>query len=233
MESDKIQTTIAYILRIVFVAIIIYALYLMVTSFPSQVVPDYLGMYLRFMQDQGFNSVLGFGIMNSRARMLLAISALVTLVGLAQWVFKRWNKNSHNLIVTTNWPYFVVLWIIVLFTTTFDNAANNYDWYWDPVHNVAGRVDVWTHMLAGINAAFIISAFNFERPLRLTRKWAWLADIGLVVAIAAFWEFLENLYPEFYFNLLMNSLQDLVMTALVGGIIAVLLYEKLVDEMGI
>ncbi len=233
MVHDDLQRFVAYFLRIALILTVVLTLFMMASSYPSLDVPNYLSDYTSFLWDQRENAFLGIGIPNSsRGTLLLTFAEIITIIGFTQWVVGRWVPAVRDFLITVNRYYFVALWIIVLFTTSFDNAANHYGWYWDPVHAVAGRVDVWTHTLAGLNAAFLVSCLNFEKPFQLGRRLAWIADIGIVTAVAAYWETLENLALNHYFNYFWNSMQDMFLTPLVGGVLGVFLYEKLVSPLG-
>ncbi len=234
MGMESLQKFFAYFLRVALILAVGYSLYTMAISYPPQNAQNYLKDYAIFLGDQGLNAFLGEGIANSsRGSLLLTFASIITVIGITQWIVGIWSPNVRSHIITTNRYYFVALWIIVFFSSSFDNAANTYGWYWDPVHAVEGRVDVWTHTLAGFNAALLVSALNFEKALHLDRRRAWFADIGIIIAVSAYWETLENQALNHYFNFFWNSMQDMFLTGLVGAVLGIFLYEKMVVELGI
>lgn len=192
------------------------------TSFPAQSVPDYFKLYQDYVTRFGILALLGIHQPDSRAFWLL-IGVVATLI------MALITRISKLPIVYVNSFYVVSLLVFAPLIISFDGAANYYNWYNPQVEG--GRVDTWTHMLAGFIIAYLISSYEFESLLHLSRRQGWITVLAIVYAFAVYFEIGENSRPEVYLNPILNSYHDVVI-GLVGALVGIWLYEKGVVELG-
>jgi hypothetical protein len=135
-----------------------------------------------------------------------------------------------------NRQYLIFLVALALFSLTFQNAAQYYDWYWNPELDAPGYVDTWTHITSPLLLGSLFLPFALERYLNLNRKFYWFPIFAIMIIIALGWEIVETLDvivrpgSTSYFNYPMDSLKDIIMGAGIGTVLSCWTYERLVID---
>jgi hypothetical protein len=223
------------LVSLAFAELIVLTTLLWYATFPSyqwESAPNYVQMYLLFIASdpaQAFFCIntgptgniswligLGYGF--------IAVEAFLSLAG----------KRRQTDYIITNWTYFAYLIPLALFTISFQNAAQHYDWYWNPVTNSLGYVDTWTHIVSSWLICALSLPFAVERYFGWDRKFFWLPPMMLMAVFSIGWELAENVVlifrPGSFFNTPINSIQDIIFGALVGPLIALWIYGRLVMD---
>lgn len=218
-----------------FLELIVLTLLLWYATFPASQwasAPNYVQMYFTYIVSdpaQAFLSintgptgniswliVLGYG--------LLAAQAILYLI----------SRHRGMDYVITNWKYLVYLGLLALFTVSLQNAAQYYDWYWNPASNSPGYVDTWTHIVSSWLICGLALPFAVERYLGWDRKLFWAPPMMLMAVFSIGWELAENvalmLHPGSFFNTPINSIQDIIFGAIVGPLLALWIYRQLVMD---
>jgi len=207
--------------------------YLWLSSFPPQNMPDYLGMYLRYVSQDPLRALFtrehGPSSKTLYALVLIVITVIVSILQRFGW--------THGLKIV----YINKLWIatvvpLAFFVLSIDATATHYNWYWNPELNAPGQVDWWTHMLSVMLLAYLIAPYAIESVFGWSRRQMWFFMLVIAFIAAAWWEYGENLAVagagnEYYFNFYMDSVKDVIM-GIIGAALACLLYEKVVIELG-
>ena len=223
------RTTIAYAELILLILILWYA-----TFPPSQweSVPNYLSMYLAFVASNPVQAL--FSINTGPTGNISWLVALGYFFMVTQLVLFFVGKRRGVELIIANWQYLIYMVLLGLFTISFQNAAQNYGWYWNPVTGSPGYVDTWTHIVSAWFIGSLAMPFALERYLGWDRKYFWIPPLMGIIFLSAGWELAENvaliLNPGSFFNTPMNSLQDLIFGMTVAPILATWLYQRLVMD---
>ena len=220
-----------------FALIIVLAFIWYFTFSPSawEGTPNYLQMYLEFIVTRPTEAFLtvtsGPGGPVSWAFIpaysLLIIHIVLYLVG----------KQKGKQYTIVNNKYLIYLVLLALFAISFQNASENYGWYWNPVLDAPGYVDTWTHITSPWLLGALIVPLALERYLGWDRKFKWLLIFVVLAIIALGWEIGETLDVQIrpsstYFNYPMDSLKDMIMGVGIGSILTCWIYEHLVIDPG-
>jgi len=218
-----------------FAELIILILVLWYATFPASEwgsSPNYPHMYFAYILSnpaQAFFSintgptgniswlvVLGYGF--------LALETLLHCLG----------KHRGVEYIIANWQYLAYAWLLALFTVSFQNAAQYYGWYWNPATNSLGYVDTWTHIVSSCFICSLALPFAIERYFGWDRKLFWAPPLMLLAFFSIGWELAENvaliLQPGSFFNTPINSVQDIIFGTIVGPLLALWIYGRLVMD---
>jgi len=132
---------------IFFIALIIVLSFVWYFTFPPSAwedTPNYFEMYVSFVTARPIDAFLtvstGPGGTVSWAFVptyaLIAIHIILYTVG---------GKRGAQYTIL-NKQYLAYLVLLGLFAISFQNASQNYGWYWNPELNAPGYVDTWTHI---------------------------------------------------------------------------------------
>ncbi|MDH5362187.1 MAG: hypothetical protein OEW84_02615 [Aigarchaeota archaeon] len=205
-------------------------------SFPPrawQETPDYLGLYFGYVSSRPLEALLRVeaGPLSKQGWFVIPVYVGVAAITIGYIV----GKKSRLEIVIVNRRYIVYLILLGLFAITFQNAAQFYNWYWNPELNAPGFVDTWTHLTSPWFLGALVAPLSIERIFRWDRKHGWFF-VAAVNAISALgWEIAESSASwdpsPGYFNYPMDSVKDIVMGAFLATVVAWWFYERLVVEL--
>lgn len=221
---------------IFFTALIIVLSFIWYFTFPPSAwegTPNYLQMYMSFVVTRPGDAFLtvstGPGGTVSWAFVptysLIAIHMILYIVG----------KRKGIQYTILNRYYLVYLILLGLFAISFQNASENYGWYWNPELNAPGYVDTWTHITSPWLLGALLVPLALERYLGWDRRYMWLFMFSVLALIALGWEIAETLDVQVrpsatYFNYPMDSLKDMIMGAGIGTVLSCWFYERLVMD---
>ena len=172
--------------------------------------PDYLSIFLRDLSDPRV-----YLVREGATRNILYVPAAVAVL-LSLFAIQRIILDKYDFIIIWTNKWFLILTVASLVLGgTFALVAQAENWYWDPVRNAPGQVDIITHFLAGRMIAMFLANFSWmdmfalrgQRGRALEIAFVWL----ITLTIAVNFEVEENLHPELYWNDFWNSLQDVFM----------------------
>lgn len=196
--------------------------------------PNYFQMYLGFVFSRPLDAFLN--VNTGPGGVIVALSFLPTYGLIAFHIlFYRFGKHIPAQITILNKYYLIYLVVLGLFTISFQNASQHYNWYWNPELNAPGYVDTWTHILSPTLLGALIIPFAFERYLGWDRRYMWFFIFAVLACIALGWEIAEtsdvylNPSPS-YFNYPMDSIKDIIMGAGIGTVLSTWMYKLIVPD---
>jgi hypothetical protein len=223
------RTALAYAELIVLILVVWYA------TFPASQwasAPNYLSMYLAFLASNLVQAL--FSINTGPTGDISWLVVLGYMFMAAHVVLFLAGKRRGVEYIIANWRYLIYMVLLGLFTISFQNAAHNYGWYWNPSTGGPGYVDTWTHIVSAWFIGSLALPFAFERYLGWERKYFWIPPLMVLVFFSAGWELAENvaliLHPGSFFTTPINSIQDLIFGTTVAPILATWLYQRLVMD---
>jgi hypothetical protein len=218
-----------------FAELVVLIVVLWYATFPASQwssAPNYAYMYFLFIISnpaQAFLSINTGPTGNISWLIALGYGLIVVEVGLCL-IGKR--RAMDYLIV--NWQYLLYMVLLALFTISFQNAAQYYDWYWNPATNSLGYVDTWTHIVSSWLICGLALPFAIERYFGWNRKLFWAPPMMLMAFFSIGWELAENvallLHPGSFVNTPINSIQDIIFGTVVGPMLALWIYGRLVMD---
>lgn len=221
------------VILILVVIVILSGLWL--HSFPTrawQETPDYLALYFQYITSRPLEALLRVeaGPLSKQGWFVIPVYLGVAVITIGYIV----GKKSQLEIVVVNRKYIVYLILLGLFAVTFQNAAQFYNWYWNPKLNAPGFVDTWTHLTSPWFLGALVAPLSIERIFQWSRRHGWFF-VAAVNAISALgWEIAESSASwdpsPSYFNYPMDSVKDIVMGAFLATVVAWWFYERLVAE---
>jgi len=222
----------------VFALAIAVALVIWYFSFPVSEwanTSNYLALYLSYIVSYPLQA---FFTVNTGASGEVVWLAVIGYAAIIAHIILYWEGRKRGNQYTIINKYFLALIILLgLFAISFQNAAMYYGWYWDPVANQPGYVDTWTHITSALFIATLILPFALERYLGWKRRYFWVPVLMIMIAIAIGWEIGENVlllfvYQGVFFNFPMDSIHDIIFSAIVAPILAIWAYQQLVMDPG-
>ena len=233
--------------HIVFIVVLIVLTFAWYTTFPTSAwaeKPNYLRMYVDFVLSRPINAFLSTnvgpgGIIGGT---FILVYSMITLHVILYLVDKRVKKPIRiagvpmKRLNIVNRQYLIYLVALALFALTFQNAAQHYDWYWDPELDAPGYVDTWTHITSPLLLGSLFLPFALERYLNWNRRFYWFPIFAIMIIIALGWEIVETIDvtvrpgSSSYFNYPMDSLKDIIMGAGIGTVLSCWIYERLVID---
>jgi hypothetical protein len=172
--------------------------------------PDYFSVFLRDVFDPRV-----YAVREGATRNIVYVPAAIAIL-ISLFIIQRIILDGHDFVIIWTNKWFLSLTVISLaLGGIFALVAQAENWYWDPVRNAPGQVDIITHFLAGRMIAMFLANFSWmdmfalrgQRGRALETAFVWL--ITLIIAVN--FEIEENLHPEIYWNDYWNSLQDVFM----------------------
>jgi hypothetical protein len=238
------KSNLPYVFFLVLVIALIFAWY---ATFPSSAwteKPNYLQMYIVFILSKPIDAFLSTnvgpgGIIGGT---FILVYSIITLHVILYFIDTRVKKPIRiagipiKRFSIVNRKYLVYLIFLALFSLTFQNAAQYYDWYWDPELDAPGYVDTWTHITSPMLLGSLFLPFALERYFGLDRRFYWFPIFAIMIVIALGWEIIETIDVTIrpgsssYFNYPMDSLKDIIMGAGIGTILSCWIYERLVID---
>lgn len=222
-------TLLAYAELIVLIMVLWYATFPQSQWMSS---PNYLYMYFSYVAS---DTIRAFFSVNTGPTgdiswvVILGYSFIVAIV--ASHIAGRVRGVEY---VIANGPYLAYMVLLGLFAISFQNAAHNYGWYWNPAAGAPGYVDTWTHIVSSWFIGSLVLPLALERYLGWERKYFWVPPLMILIFFSTGWELAENvaliLYPGAFFNTPLNSIQDLVFGTTVAPILATWLYQRFVMD---
>jgi len=205
------------------------------SSFPPETweeTPGYLDMYVDYLVNNPGDAFLRVetGPTGRQSWFVIPVYLGVGLLVLAYAA----GKIRKEVYVVMNRRYIIYLVVLAVFAITFHNAAQFYNWYWNPELNAPGFVDTWTHITSPWLIAALISPLALGRFLHWERRSMWFFIFAINMTAALGWEIAESgasWDPDpNYFNYPMDSLKDLILGGLVATVIGTWIYERLVID---
>jgi hypothetical protein len=221
-----------------FVVILVIALtYFWYVTFPASAWaerPNCFQMYVDFVVSRPMDAFLtvNVGPGGVIGGTFIAVYSGIAFHTILYSVGRRVKKQFNVL----NPEYIIYLVILALFAITFQNAAQHYNWYWNPELDAPGYVDTWTHITSPWLLGALFLPFALERYLGWGRKYYWFPILAIMITIALGWEIVETLdvtiRPESasYFNYPMDSLKDIILGSVIGTVLSCWIYERLVID---
>lgn len=209
--------------------------YLMFPPSAWEDTPNYLQMYIDFVVTRPLDAFLN--VNTGPGGTIVALSFLPTYGLIAvHIILYRFRKHVPQQITILNRYYLIYLVVLGLFTISFQNASQHYNWYWNPELNAPGYVDTWTHILSPTLLGSLIIPFALERYLGWDRKYMVFFTFVVLACIALGWEIAETsdvyLNPSpTYFNYPMDSIKDIIMGAGIGTIVSTWVYKQIVLDL--
>jgi hypothetical protein len=220
---------------IAFTELIVLILVLWYATFPNSLwesAPNYASMYFSYILSnplQAFLSVNTGPTGNISWLVVLGYGFLVIEVGLYLA-----GKRRGTEYVIASWQYLGYVTLLALFTISLQNAAQYYNWYWNPATNSLGYVDTWTHIVSSWFICGLALPLAIERYFGWDRKLFWAPPMMLLAFFSIGWELAENvallLHPGSFTNAPINSIQDIILGAIVGPLLALSIYGRLVMD---
>jgi len=218
-----------------FAEFIFLILVLWYATFPASqwgTAPNYLEMYFLYISS---NPAQAFLCVNTgptgNISWLIVLGYGTIAVQSIMYVVSEHRAMEY---IVTNKQYIAYLTLLALFTISFQNAAQFYDWYWNPATNSPGYVDTWTHIVSSWFICSLALPFAIERYFGWDRKLYWAPPMMLMAFLSIGWELAENivliLHPGAFFNTPINSVQDIIFGAILGPLLAVWVYGRLVAD---
>ncbi|MBD3205826.1 hypothetical protein GF319_05705 [Candidatus Bathyarchaeota archaeon] len=154
------------------------------------------------------------------------------MIGLHAVLFELGRRRGIEF-VKVNAKFIVYLVLLGPLVISIQNASQYYNWYWDPVRNAPGFVDVWTHVTSSLLLGSLLAPFAFERFLGWERKWFWFPVFALLMASSLLWEIGETIQTMDgqsieYFNYPLDSLKDIIFGGVFASILSTWIYERIV-----
>ena len=215
---------VASLLAFILLAVYYYVLWLPLQK-PQQ---DFFGIFLSDLQQHWFEVwVVSAGSTIMKPYALAAFFALPILF-LIQKLFLT--KRGIFLVWTNHWflIYTEISIIIALLVALVGQYEN---WYFDPVHNVAGEFDDVSHFLSGHMIAVILLNIDFKDLFQLKGRWGRILEIiflwSILFFVAAYSEWNESIHPERYWSEYWDSLKD-ISEDFKGALIATANYNLIV-----
>ncbi len=202
-------------------------------SFPERAwveTPDYMGMYLDYVFNNPGDAFLRIetGPTGRQSWFVMPIYLGITALVLAYSV----GKIKHEKYVVMNPVYIVYIIVLGVLAITFQNAAQFYNWYWNPELNAPGFVDTWTHITSPWLIAALVAPLSLERFLQWKRRSMWFFIFAVNVIAALGWEIAESSASwdpgASYFNFPMDSIKDLILGAGIATVLGSWIYERVV-----
>lgn len=185
--------------------------------------------------------LFGKGLQGSAiyVRFILVIMIAIPVIYLLQetilYLKKGWRFKYQ--VFYTSWKFigFLTLWAFL--TGTINGIAQAENWYWNPAYKVPGSFDFGTHIMIGTLIFGWVYCFAFSQFFRIDYECGGdLAELfdtlcaGLIVLfISLYFEYIEFINPDRYWNLIGNSYSDIFAAVIVGGLMASFFYKRLVD----
>ena len=224
-----------FVISLIFFLIVIVVLSVIwfITFLPSAWIstPNYLKMYLDFVFTRPNEAFLTVSTGPGGTVSWTFLPAYFLVIFHTGLYFYEKKKGIDYSIISKY--YLIYLVILTLFTISFQNASQHFDWYWNPVLNSPGYVDTWTHITSPWLLGALIMPFAFERYLGWKRNSKWIFIFLVLLIIALVWEVGETVDIQIrasasYFNFPMDSLKDIIMGTVVGSLLSYVIYEHLV-----
>jgi len=189
---------------------------------------DFFGIFLYDLQhhwDEVWVVSAGSTIMKPYA--LLAFFALPILV-----LIQKFFLSKRGVFAVWTNPWFLIYTEVSILLALFVALVGQYEnWYFDPVHNVAGRFDVITHFLSGHMITAILSNLDFKDLFRLRGRWGRIWEVlfqwSIMAFVAVYSEWNESVNPSRYWSEYWNSLSDMA-EDFKGAVIATANYNLIV-----
>jgi hypothetical protein len=231
---------------LVLVAVIVLTIIWYVTFPPSAWAekPNYFQMYINFVLQRPVDAFLSTnvgpgGIIGGTFILVYSLIAVHTILYIVdkrvkQPIYIAGRLMIQPSVVTRKYLFYLVA--LALFALSFQNAAQHYDWYWNPELDAPGYVDTWTHITSPWLLGALFVPFALERYLGWDRKYYWFPIFAIMITIALGWEIVETLdvyvRPETssYFNYPMDSIKDIIMGSGIGTVLSCWIYERLVID---
>jgi len=221
---------------VVFAVIIVLSFLWFITFQPSawEQTPNYLQMYIEFIVTRPIDAFLKVSTGPGELVYWIFIPTYATLI-IYTALYKIGNQRKKQYIIMNKY-YLVYLVFLALFAISFQNASQNYNWYWNPKVSAPGYVDTWTHILSPSLLGALVAPLSLERYFSWNRKYTWFFVFAAIAIAALVWEIGETIdvymkgQSSTYFNYPMDSLKDVILGVGIGTILSSWIYERLVMD---
>jgi hypothetical protein len=153
--------------------------------------PNYLVLYIEFVTSGKIEAFLWVKTGPGGLIEWVFLPAYA-MIGLHAVLFELGRRRGIKF-VKVNAKFIVYLVLLGPLVISIQNASQYYNWYWDPVRNAPGFVDVWTHVTSSLLLGSLLAPFAFERFLGWERKWFWFPVFALLMASSLLWEIGETI----------------------------------------
>jgi hypothetical protein len=160
---------------------------------------------------------------------------VMPFVYMVQILIRR--KYPDFVLLWTNWPYMIYTIIWTVFGGTVNAIAQVENLYWNPAYNAPGTFDIGTHWITGTIFYAWLLCFAWAQYFHIDRfhpRFASFFDelfsLTIVLGINLHFEYIESLDPSRYFNMIGNSMSDIVAGVIFALAFASWIYSLLVPQ---
>jgi hypothetical protein len=191
-------------------------------------------MYVNFVAHDPAGSFL---TVNTGFRGTVAWVTVPLYAALIAYIVLYFKQKSQQYIVLNKY-YLIFLVVFALVAISVQNAAQHYEWYWNPLTDSLGYADTWTHIASTGLLGAMIAPLALERYFGWERKYWWYFVWGIDTVAAIIWEIGETVDAYYLrpapgmFNFPMKSLHDIFNGGGLGTLVALFAYYVLVVSVG-